>query len=1153
MADDPLPMIRDLIDAAWYAETYPDVPASRAAARAHFLRVGLDARRDPNPWFDSAWYNDCHPDVADSGAVPLAHYADFGAAELRSPHPRFDAAFYVETHPQAVANPLLFHIRTGLARGHATEWRLAEADWRPSTQAALPVPARPVVDIIIPVGTDLPALRRCIAAARAEDPPLRGRIIVASDRPLPPDTLRWLQTEQGRRDLVLLRTPRGNGASPLINRAIELAGSRDIVLLDPRMRPPPGWLRRLAAQAHADRQIATVSPFSDTATWTGFPTRAGGPLPLGRSAGEIDTLCATLNRGRSAIVPITNRMCVYIRHDALRALGPLGQSGIDPDDWDSEFCLRAARDGWQNRLACDMFVACGEPGQGRQEPRGLDQLQMLYPDSAARLASHRRWDRAGPARFAVIASLLAQSGKPVIAMVTHFMGGGVRRQIDMIAERIRDKAHVLLLEGWVTEIGRRAVTDMRIALPDGAGGHVLSFAPDQVDEAVAMLRAASVSRVHVHHLLWFDFDTRTMIRRLGVPFDATIHDTYVVCAQLNMLPQATSFHCGEPGLAACNACIAASPSADLARDILSWRLRYAWQFAEAERVICPSQDMKDRLDRYGIGDRAIVVPHEPVPRSAWSVTAPKHGRGPLRVVLLGTLANHKGARIVASVIEAAPRGLLDVHCIGAVEDAVPREAAALITTTGAYRDSELQALIRRVKPHVIWLPSTAPESYSFTLSAAIEAELPILATRIGAFPERLRGRPLTWLVDPTSQVETWLDTFRTIRDTLKAPPARLPRVPRQPVADFYGQAYLAAPAIKRGSRPVVSVVPERFASGHLSPCAFIRLLQPLTHPDIAGGVSLVVDDAESVLTRRADLFITQRHALPDRAAADALIRTVRANRAPLVYDLDDDLLNIPPSHPDAAELRPKARLVRHLLTAADTVWVSCDGLRERVAELRPDAAVLANALDERLWAYDPIPTRFQPHPLRILCMGSMTHAEDLAVIRPALERLLAEYPDQVTIDVLGMTPEWHLSGGLRRAVPPFHATQSYPAFVHWLHAVSPAWHVGLAPLADTRFNRCKSPIKAMDYAALGLAVLASDVPAYRGSLADGVAGRLVPNDPVAWLDALSWLLRDPDQWRAHAAAARPGFLAGASLRARAGERRRVLDALLTREPARSVA
>ena len=99
-------------------------------------------------------------------------------------------------------------------------------------------------------------------------------------------------------------------------------------------------------------------------------------------------------------------------------------------------------------------------------------------------------------------------------------------------------------------------------------------------------------------------------------------------------------------------------------------------------------------------------------------------------------------------------------------------------------------------------------------------------------------------------------------------------------------------------------------------------------------------------------------------------------------------------------------------------------------------------------------------------------------------------------------PEW-----INRLSMTKHATLSYPGFVNWI-TQQPGWDIGLAPLVDTRFNACKSPIKALDYAALGLAVAASDVPAYRGSLADGGGGCLVPNDTAAWFDALSRLVRD---------------------------------------------
>ena len=78
----------------------------------------------------------------------------------------------------------------------------------------------------------------------------------------------------------------------------------------------------------------------------------------------------------------------------------------------------------------------------------------------------------------------------------------------------------------------------------------------------------------------------------------------------------------------------------------------------------------------------------------------------------------------------------------------------------------------------MWFPAQWPETYSYTLSAAIDAGLPIVATRIGAFPERLEGRPLTWLVDPEAPAEEWLAVFDKVRGELarqRKPPTGKPR------------------------------------------------------------------------------------------------------------------------------------------------------------------------------------------------------------------------------------------------------------------------------------------------------------------------------------------------------------------------------------------
>ena len=64
-------------------------------------------------------------------------------------------------------------------------------------------------------------------------------------------------------------------------------------------------------------------------------------------------------------------------------------------------------------------------------------------------------------------------------------------------------------------------------------------------------------------------------------------------------------------------------------------------------------------------------------------------------------------------------------------------------------------MLRGLEPDVVWLPASWPETYSFTLSIALEARLPVVAFDLGAIARRLRSAgahdhllPLSTLSDP---------------------------------------------------------------------------------------------------------------------------------------------------------------------------------------------------------------------------------------------------------------------------------------------------------------------------------------------------------------------------------------------------------------------
>ena len=1128
---DELPYVRQLVtflDPVWYLSRYPDIAASNLSAEQHFIRHGAAERRDPNRFFDSSWYIEHYPDVAASGLNPLLHYLRAGAAELRNPHPRFDAVYYVDEHPDAAANPLLYHLRVGVPRGYLTEQTIDIRDYLPSRNPPLEPPVRVFADVVIPVHRGLEDTRRCLLSVLADRALPIARIIVVDDRIPEPALAAWLKELAAEGHIHLIRNRRPLGFAACANLGIEAAETHDVAVLSSDTQVQAGWLSRLSAHAYSRPDIATVSPFSNNASICGYPDDEGGPMVFEETPARMDKVCRSVNVGRSADIPVTIGHCVYIRRAALLALGGFNTDlSTTGDAALSDFCLRATASGWRHRLAADTFV------YRNGHPRTID---LDRSDLQRRIARHANQGAVIPCRFALTAALFRDADLPVILMISHNFGGGVRRHIDSLINRYQNTARVLLLEG--TDRGAK------LSIASLPNHPVLTLPSGRLDDLITLLRSMNVSRIHIHHLLQMDMDIRSLIHRLDVPFDVTVHDYYAICPQINLLRWPEGLYCGEPGPASCNACIA-DRSSHGARDIVSWRRDQAWQFLNADRVICPSADVKARLDRHGGGGRAIVVPHEQQIQTVWTSHLPKLPAQPLRIVLLGVLANHKGARAVAEVAEAAAPGTIEIHLIGHLEASFPKPAVKLINASGKYQEADLPDLLRRINPHVVWFPSPWPETYSFTLSAAIATGLPIVAADLGSFTERLSGRPHSWLVDHRASAADWLAIFEDVRTTLHER-AKHPPVPRaQQISDFYTDRYLAPTPRKALARqkPKIAIVPERFESGGLTPCAYIRLLQPLDHPTTSR-FDVTMADIESIYDQHAEIIVTQRYAVPDVDTANRLAEHARQTGAKLVFDLDDDLLDIPHSHPDAERLRPLTQVVRRMLTVADAVWVSTSELAERVAAIRPDAIVIENRLDERIWARHPTPNRLWDHPVRILCMGASTHEHDFAMIEPALLRLKEEYGHGIAIDVLGMTNRAELPAGLNRIGPSTHASRSYPGFVNWLTAMQPPWHIGLAPLLDTPFNRAKSPIKAMDYAALGMSVLASDTPVYRGSIADGPAGQLVANDPATWHAALDWLIRNQNLRQSRAVRAHQAFLASATLTSEADTRLAALARLL---------
>ncbi len=335
---------------------------------------------------------------------------------------------------------------------------------------------------------------------------------------------------------------------------------------------------------------------------------------------------------------------------------------------------------------------------------------------------------------------LAASERQLLLFVAHAWGGGIRQHINELAALVAAQCDVLLLEPAAGDTVK--LSWLR------PGEHFAAYftLPGDQESLVTLLRGLGLSRIHFHHVHGLPRVVLDLASAVGVPYDCTLHDYYAVCPQYHLV-SADGRYCGEPDAAGCAACIAGRP-AHWPLDITAWRSLFGTLLRGAERVFAPSHDVEQRVARYFPGLPITVLPHAEAPLATPARVT--------RVVTLGRLSPEKGLHVVVACAEDAHARQLPLafRVLGAVSQPLSRGHAP-VTVQGEYGGTDLPALIAAERPDVIWFPSQVPETYSYTLSAAIVADAAIVASDFGALPERLAGRPRSWLLPRNATPAEW--------------------------------------------------------------------------------------------------------------------------------------------------------------------------------------------------------------------------------------------------------------------------------------------------------------------------------------------------------------------------------------------------------------
>ena len=388
---------------------------------------------------------------------------------------------------------------------------------------------------------------------------------------------------------------------------------------------------------------------------------------------------------------------------------------------------------------------------------------------------------------------IALGDKPTVLFVSHDLGGGALQHVQDLSAALAAQAAFLLLTP-VREAGR-----VRLVCLDSEGhcrdGLVFAVA-GQRDTLLELLRGLGIGRVHFHHTFGLPPELLALAADLDCDYDVTIHDYFLVNANTTLTDGKGRF-VDEDAPDFERRC-AANRRVHGPFELQQWRSQQQAWLAGASRVIFPSGDCARRFRRFYRLDNSRVAWHpdfalsRPYPQPRWSYD----GSRPLRVLVLGAMNREKGADMLDSVARALAPVQVEFHLLGYAY----RRLDDSVTCHGPYTVDDCMERIRAIDPDLAWFPSQCPETYSYTLSAALNCALPVVVPDIGAFAERVAGRSHSVVRPWNSSLQQWCEFWRTlVRDRQLPPGADSDPAPATGIdRDFYSRDYLQGVVAVRG-------------------------------------------------------------------------------------------------------------------------------------------------------------------------------------------------------------------------------------------------------------------------------------------------------------------------------------------------------------------
>ena len=229
-------------------------------------------------------------------------------------------------------------------------------------------------------------------------------------------------------------------------------------------------------------------------------------------------------------VPTGVGFCMYVRREALNEVGLFDEKTFGRGyGEENDFCMRASALGWRNVTCSNVFVfhdggVSFSTEKAERVQHAMTVLDKKYPSYHRLVHEHLQKDPERPIRVLAQLHMMQRSPRPKYLFIAHRLGGGVIKHLQELAEHVGEQADFLFLKPG---------EEGRVELGCHYGAYCWSLFFDLNEEhkkLFDLLSALNVERVHLHHVMGVSDDLLSLLTKLAVPFDVTLHDYYFVNA-----------------------------------------------------------------------------------------------------------------------------------------------------------------------------------------------------------------------------------------------------------------------------------------------------------------------------------------------------------------------------------------------------------------------------------------------------------------------------------------------------------------------------------------------------------------------------------------------------------------------------------------------